>query len=507
MAKLNKYEVIPVEEEVNPLLGQLNDKNSSYRWKKLALHYRYLLVRLFGVPIPFLSNRIPILGGKTAADLICCILMITMSYYIPTLNITGLTFAKVADYSFAMLVLCGLRSINILNLALGISFERAIFYHKLMMPIVFIILVSHSFYRTTPNSTGVLLGTLVGLMGGVYLLKPINFQLFYYSHVALFCIIIMVAAIHGATLFAASSIFWAIDLMIRYVFTQKNVIAKFEIVSLDIISVKVETSMKYEAGQYCFLAIPTISSFEYHPFSIVSLSSNTLTNNDQNELCFYIRVVGDWTTKLYNEIKTLNNQSEGTIVELQTMIEGPYGSTSVDFLSSEYQVIVLFSGGIGVAPMLSLWNDLILQSAKGRKFRKLIFIWTVRELNTYRAINSQRLLPSGITNDMNSTELCYSDIYLTSESNKSTDNDVNSNGTVDLTDKIRFGRPNINEIMEQIENLCTNENISRVAVGICAPPSLVDSVDDYARNSKMTFQGKDQKMKVRFDCHKEVFDL
>ena len=54
----------------------------------------------------------------------------------------------------------------------------------------------------------------------------------------------------------------------------------------------------FNAGEYAFLRYPTLSSFEWHPFTISSAPET------EGVVGFHIRSLGNWTTALYNLAKS-----------------------------------------------------------------------------------------------------------------------------------------------------------------------------------------------------------
>jgi len=58
-------------------------------------------------------------------------------------------------------------------------------------------------------------------------------------------------------------------------------------------------------------------------------------------------------------------------------IEGPYGCVSLPL--HYYQHIILISGGIGITPMQSVFNEIIHEIRDGRKMKFIHFVWTVRD--------------------------------------------------------------------------------------------------------------------------------
>ena len=106
--------------------------------------------------------------------------------------------------------------------------------------------------------------------------------------------------------------------------------------------------------------IPKLGMFEWHPFS---LSSSPF----QEDVTIHVRVLGDWTKKLY-ELGSKVNEGKGE-GELDMYLDGPYGATGVDLESERYQNVLLISGGVGVTPMQSICNQLMHEhEVQGRRW-------------------------------------------------------------------------------------------------------------------------------------------
>jgi respiratory burst oxidase len=112
-------------------------------------------------------------------------------------------------------------------------------------------------------------------------------------------------------------------------------------------------NLDYTPGQYAELNIPQISMNEYHPFTIASAP----TKQQKGRLVFYIRASGQWTNCLYNLVA----QKEDGAPELEQVfsdihVRGPFGAPAQNYLS--YKHIIVIGSGIGVSPLLSVWNYL-----------------------------------------------------------------------------------------------------------------------------------------------------
>ena len=102
---------------------------------------------------------------------------------------------------------------------------------------------------------------------------------------------------------------------------------------------------------------------------------------------------------------------------------------------------------------------------------------------------------------LSSSLVFHTEYYLTYLRNKE-DYDK-ANIKPDQQKYLKFGRPNVPQLMADTRKLCEAEGIKRVAVFVCGPAPLVNEVVDYSRASKFN----PNPSTVRFDCHSELFDF
>lgn len=179
------------------------------------------------------------------------------------------------------------------------------------------------------------------IAAAAYLIKNICFEVFYYVHIGCYLAIIPLVILHSnARYFAYASAFWIFDLTVRYAFTRNKAVLRATILPGGVIQVQMQKCFSYRAGQYCFLCFPDVSHIQYHPFAFSSAPH-------EEEVTIHIREVGDWTKRLGNLIRHRVGSEQGTAVEIEVFIEGPYGEPQIDIHSSEYKVLVLICGGIG----------------------------------------------------------------------------------------------------------------------------------------------------------------
>ena len=228
-----------------------------------------------------------------------------------------------------------------------------------------------------------------------------------------------------------------------------------------------------EFGEYYFVNIPSISLFEWHPFSVSEQVS-------VNEIRFHIKSMGGsntWTGKLAQ--KVLNND----ITNLKVALDGPYGSLSINI--ALYKHITILVGGIGITPMMPILSSIKKMGRAGYDHLNLVeLIWSVRDIETIKTfenqlfeifdlnsnknieqIKSKSKTPSKSSKstqqvavqDVNKYNMSVSDlgmgirmqiqVYLTSNKIEGS-NDLETNNFI-KTIPVKFSRLNIVEIVEQ----------------------------------------------------------
>ena len=123
--------------------------------------------------------------------------------------------------------------------------------------------------------------------------------------------------LHGNGLTIYILIIYLFDLFYRIYLVKKITKLKLDItyslVDDNIIKIEIyNNSIIYNSGQYIYLCIPQISILEWHPFSI--------SNSPNENITFYIKILGDWTLKLKNKI--INEE------KIDMLIDGFYGNIS-----------------------------------------------------------------------------------------------------------------------------------------------------------------------------------
>ncbi|CAL4999157.1 unnamed protein product [Urochloa decumbens] len=298
---------------------------------------------------------------------------------------------------------------------------------------------------------------------------------------------------------------------------------------------------RYRSGQYIFLQCPTISPFEWHPFSITSAPGD-------DYISVHIQTRGDWTQELkrifvenyftpcvprpaaFGELGTTEQKSPPRL-----LVDGPYGAPAQDFRN--YDVLLLVGLGIGATPFISILRDLLnnikladelmdlamettrsedsansfsastaSSSNKRRSYRTSCahFYWVTREPGSFEWFK-------GVMNEvaeMDKKGVIELHNYLTSVYEERDARTTllsmvqalnHAKHGVDIVSGTRvrthFARPNWKEVFARIASKHPN---STVGVFYCGRPTL-------AKELKKLSLDMSHKTRTRFDFHKEYF--
>ncbi|KAL9045608.1 MAG: hypothetical protein Q9214_001374 [Letrouitia sp. 1 TL-2023] len=152
-------------------------------------------------------------------------------------------------------------------------------------------------------------------------------------------------------------------------------------------------SMRYKAGQWLLINVASVSTTQWHPFTITSCPKDPYVS-------IHIRQVGDWTRALGDALgcgpaqsKELDTLDPSGVYEIalqqhQSMpairIDGPYGAPAEDVFDNE--IAVLIGMGIGVTPWASILKNIWHLRASPnppRRLRRVEFIWVCRDTTSF----------------------------------------------------------------------------------------------------------------------------
>ena len=234
-------------------------------------------------------------------------------------------------------------------------------------------------------------------------------------------------------------------------------------------------SLKYKAGQWLFLQVPSVSSTQWHPFTITTCPFDPY-------ISVHIRQVGDWTRDLADALGAGPSQKPlydtldpmgiyeidgGQTGELlpSIRVDGPYGAPAEDVFDNE--VAVLIGTGIGVTPWASvlknIWQIRHSQNPP-RRLRRVEFIWVCRDTNSFEWFHA--LLEALETQSLaEGDDFLRIHTYLTQRLDVNMVNNIvlNSVGAdkdplTQLRNRTNFGRPDFERLFKAMREGIGNQS-------------------------------------------------
>lgn len=300
----------------------------------------------------------------------------------------------------------------------GIPFDRCMKYHRVFGTLAFLVMTIHAMvwwgkwlnegtlsinifqvnelylsptHVVVQNFTIPMIETSWLLLGVTLVmactLRNRLYILFQYSHKFVGTVFFIIVILHAWSFwyFAAGSLLmWLSDKLVRSVQAACMLVpsklewhARSGVVMLRL---KRDACVDVQPGQYFNINIPSISLNEWHPFTASAVLPDGIyfyikaMRPARDAVCGYHRV--PWTARLaalVQEAKAIPTVRLG----------GPYGNTHFD----DYANMVLFAGGIGITPMIAIFNDLLRRAMAGqapRHIKTATLVWMTRSVSDFR---------------------------------------------------------------------------------------------------------------------------
>ncbi|GFR60063.1 cytochrome b-245 heavy chain [Elysia marginata] len=222
-------------------------------------------------------------------------------------------------------------------------------------------------------------------------------------------------------------------------------------------------------GQYIIIKCPSISSLEWHPFTLTSAP-----NDDYFSV--HIRRVGDWT----EELAKLCHVDEGEFQEAWKLpsihVDGPFGTAAEDVLA--YDVSVLVGCGIGVTPFASVLKSFWYRFCHDQKvsLQHVHLFWVCPDTSSFEWFQGLLRDLERQMRQRDTTELLSVSVYLTRGWNANQarnivlhDDSSVYDAVTGLHHKTQYGRPNWEAVFKQ---LAETHKGSKTGVFFCGPKQL-----------------------------------
>lgn len=221
---------------------------------------------------------------------------------------------------------------------------------------------------------------LLGLFSNPYI-RNRNFELFYFTHRTMSLIAIATSIWHyliSIYYIIPSFTLYLVDLIVRLVNIKKGIYFKLKRIGdvkkdtgCVIITIKKNMHINTYPGCYFLLCIRKISSYEWHPFSLIEHRNNKLI------FCAKVLKEGSWTDKLRKLSFEKPDNKTKDLHDTDIYFQGPYGLMNIDY--NKYQYIVNIAGGSGITSIFSILDHIseLMYLNKLPHLRKLVFIWII----------------------------------------------------------------------------------------------------------------------------------
>lgn len=319
---------------------------------------------------------------------------------------------------------------NIWESVFGVPFDRAVRYHRTLGALAWVQITLHMVLfqilwiknDTLANNawmrtTNLIFGSIDGftqihstnftipIMEFTWLLSSLAllaaalrtslpYEIFQYTHYIMILLYIMsfVHAFQSWYFTGGGLLLYVCDKCLRWILSSKYIEASsltyYSDANFTRISVpKSKFGREFVAGQYCWICVPSVSSTEWHPFSISSAPSSGVIEFSVLNLGYW-----SWTHKLGVLAKAKTSKGEVFMPrsprlsqipdpELEyipepLLIDGPYGRC-MPYSGSKMAIFV--AGGIGVTPIISMLSEIVsLKKAESQELQSVHFIWVAR---------------------------------------------------------------------------------------------------------------------------------
>lgn len=227
--------------------------------------FRYWMVRSLTTSPTFLPHWITF--RKSALELFLIIAMFAITLAISQGWLNGRTSGELAEDMACFMIISAFKN-NALTIFLGVSWERAIQVHKVAGVLTVLLSISHMIINMRERlrivKYGIALLCLFTASSLSYLLKKRHYEVFYAFHIASYFCILGVGFMHGADMLVYTIIVWGVDWLARIYFGLHKVEANVTALSNNVVKISFKRNFKYFPGQFCLVAIPSLSYFQFH---------------------------------------------------------------------------------------------------------------------------------------------------------------------------------------------------------------------------------------------------
>ncbi|KAF0978951.1 hypothetical protein FDP41_002021 [Naegleria fowleri] len=445
-------------------------------------------------------------------------------YLDSTVAPVGKAFASVCVFNFG-LILFPVTRYSVLQVLFGVSFDRAIKFHRWLGILQWWYVTIHGIamvcYYYNSDTYLVSLASpsypILGIVAWFFMtclwlmtfpaIRRKLWEVFLISHIILSILVVIFSIVHGSgyinllPYMALSIAFYLFDVFLRVVFgfgvptqlVSMEYNEKAEVTTITMRKPFLTFGSNPSHGHFVFLYIPGVSIYQHHPATVSSCktieSSSSMLKKKELEFTVHIRNFNSgWSLRVANvakeqaELRKNLQANEDKIIKF-CRVEGAYGNLSVPLF--QYKTIVLIAGGIGVTPVNAIYSDL-LEKYGNTDQKRVYYSWSIRSEEMIE------LFPA-LTRD--GGKHFHPHIYV---SRKPKDLEQHAHDP-----RIHYSRANPKEFLEMIkkelkEKYGCQSGREYVGVLVCGPEQLITSVSNAVWDCN-------ESNGIRFHLHKETF--
>ncbi|KAJ3202840.1 hypothetical protein HDU82_007028 [Entophlyctis luteolus] len=325
---------------------------------------------------------------------------------------------------------------------------------------------------------------LVVLLTSLSYVRRYFYNVFYFTHFLVFAFLTMAYFHASSCIYYAMPglILYGIDGLLRlqsrkatHTSTVKEVI--FEPCGYVKVTVATTEAANARAGQFMRVNFPAVSMMEYHPWSIVESSADTVT--------FLFSAPSDksWSARVSKLLGTISDRSAG---DVNVHLQGPYGR-EIALVTERFDLAVFYVGGTGIAACVQAVNTVLSRNRQNvdKAKTKVLVAWS----SSQEQMESLSCVKSWADESKEDFELR---LFHTGSSQST------PNGSPNL--QIANERANLSALLQKQVNALSSMDLT-VGVFICGPPGF--SKD--ALSHVTTFSGARKDVNVRVEV--ESFEI
>ena len=373
---------------------------------------------------------------------------------------------------------------------LGVSFERAIAFHRAAAVAALVVMYAHGAMMVHERGRETLSSRVANVrgLGSIYgsaacatftflgllstpSVRSTSWEMFKAAHITFMPTAIVLSIVHAYYMLPfllPPLLLWAFDVLLRSVRSARsyNVLG---ITPLHGAAVRLEVAthgrLHVKPGQYAYVQVPAISPGEWHPLSIVAAPG------DPTSVSF---IISRGSPESFGA--RVASLSLANIASIRVRLDGSYGGPGLQL--HRYASVLLVAGGVGITPFASMMEHLVECAAvEGSLLRSAALLWSVR---TREAEDKwiPGLMPSLQSSGLFTTTLCVTRAAQPEPA--------------DEADGVLYGRPDVLGAVRTAVDAAAAIGAPRrrVAVLACGPQGLVDAAQAAAAHFGVHFHAE-----------------